>query len=503
MARSASNEPEVTNSAKDVVANTPRESALILDPKDWDAFRSLSHAALDDALDYLQGVRERPVWQPVPSNVREALRAGLPLDPTPLHDVYREFVENVLPYPTGNIHPRFFGWVHGSGTPTGALAELLAATMNSNVGGRDHGAVYVERQVVDWFRNLFGFPTGASGILTVGTSEANLIAVLVARTRACGSAVRDDGLFGAKRLVGYASTATHGCVRRAFEIAGFGSSSLRVLPADALHRTDPVALQRAIEADLAQGLVPFFVVGNAGSVDVGALDPLDALAELAARYKLWFHVDGAFGATAILAPSVAPQLRGIERADSIAFDFHKWLHAPYDAGCVLVRDGEVHRATFASTPSYLTRMPRGLAAATPWFTDYTIDLSRSFRALKVWFVVKEQGARRLGEAIEENVRQAKRLGELIDADDAFELLAPVQLNIVCFRYRIQGYGDAALDRFNDDLVVALQESGIAVTSSTTVGNKRAIRVNITNQRTREEDLTILLDALKKIATEML
>lgn len=487
----------------DIVANTPRESALILDPQDWDAFRALSHAALDDALDYLQSVRERPVWQPVPDAVKTRLRTELPLDPVPLGDVYREFVENILPYPTGNVHPRFFGWVHGSGTPTGALADFLAATMNSNVGGRDHGAVYVERQVVEWFRELFGFPRTASGVLTMGTSEANLIAVVVARTRACGTAIRETGLFGADRLVGYASTATHGCVRRAFEIAGFGSASLRVLPADSLHRTDPDSVRRAIEADLAQGLVPFLIVGNAGSVDVGAIDPLDALADLAARYKLWFHVDGAFGATAILAPSVAPQLRGIERADSIAFDFHKWLHAPYDAGCVLVRDGETHRATFASTPSYLTRMPRGLAAATPWFTDYTIDLSRGFRALKVWFVVKEHGARRLGEAIEENVRQAKRLGEMIDADEAFELLAPVQLNIVCFRYRVAGYGDAELDRFNDDLAIALQESGIAVTSSTTVGNKRAIRVNITNHRTRDEDLSLLLDSLKRLAGDLL
>lgn len=493
----------MTHGTNDVVANTPRESALILDPQDWDAFRKLSHAALDDALDYLQSVRERPVWQPVPDAVKQRLRSEIPLDPSPLDDVYREFVENVLPYPTGNIHPRFFGWVHGSGTPTGALADLLASTMNSNVGGRDHGAVYVERQVVDWFRTLFDFPEGASGVLTMGTSEANLIAVVVARTRACGAGIRETGLFDSKRLVGYASAATHGCVRRAFEIAGLGSASLRVLPADGLHRMDPTALERAIETDLAHDLVPFMVVGNAGSVDVGAIDPLDALAAIAARYKLWFHVDGAFGATAILAPSVAPQLRGIERADSIAFDFHKWLHAPYDAGCVLVRDGELHRAAFASTPSYLTRMSRGLAAATPWFTDYTIDLSRSFRALKVWFVVKEQGARRLGAAIEENVRQAKRLGELIDADDAFELLAPVQLSVVCFRYRVAGYSDAELDRFNDDLVIALQESGIAVTSSTTVANKRAIRVNITNHRTRDEDLRLLLDSLKRLAVDLL
>jgi aromatic-L-amino-acid/L-tryptophan decarboxylase len=462
----------------------------------------LSHAALDDAIDYLENVRERPVWQEVPHDVRERLRAPMPLEPTPLEDVYAEFARDVLPYPTGNIHPRFFGWVHGSGTPTGALAEMLAATMNSNVGGRDHGAVYVERQVIGWFRELFGFPEESSGVLTVGTSSANLIAVLVARTRALGITVREDGLFGAERLVGYASNASHGCVRRAFEIAGLGSASLRVLPSDALHRLDPSDVLRAVAEDRARGFHPFLLIGNAGTVDVGAIDPLDALADVAAREKLWFHVDGAFGATAMLTPSIAPRLRGIERADSIAFDFHKWLHAQYDAGCVLVRDGELHRETFASTPSYLTRMPRALASGTPWFTDFTIDLSRGFRALKVWFLMKEQGARAVGAAIEENVRLARMLGDAIDADDRFELLAPVQLNIVCFRCRVPGMDDGELDRFNDELVIRLQESGSAVTSSTNVGSRRAIRVNITNHRTREEDLAILLDSLKRLAAEM-
>jgi glutamate/tyrosine decarboxylase-like PLP-dependent enzyme len=497
-ARSAHARTQITGNVHNDV-DTSAESARILDPADWNAFRALSHAALDDALDYIEGVRDRPVWQEVPAAVRERLHAPMPLEPTPLADVYREFVEDVLPYPTGNIHPRFFGWVHGAGTPTGALAELLAATMNSNLGGRNHGAIYVERQVVGWFRDLFGFPPEASGVLTVGTSAANLIAVLVARAHALGPGVREDGLFGAVRPVGYASAATHGCVRRAFEVAGLGSASLHVLPTDALHRTDPETVQRAIAEDRERGLRPFMLVGNAGTVDAGAIDPLEELADIAAAEGLWFHVDGAFGATAILAPSIAPRLKGIERADSIAFDFHKWLHAPYDAGCVLVRDGELHRSTFASSPSYLTRMPRGLASGTPWFTDLTIDLSRAFRALKVWFVVKEQGANALGAAIEENVRQAKLLGAMIDADPNFDLLAPVQLNVVCFRYRTPGRGDGELDTLNDELVIRLQESGIAVTSSTTIGGRRAIRVCILNHRTRDEDLTILLDALRGIA----
>ena len=234
---------------------------------------------------------------------------------------------------------------------------------------------------------------------------------------------------------------------------------------DSLYRLDPGEVARVVAEDRAQGLRPFLIVGNAGTVDVGAIDPLDELADLAARENIWFHVDGAFGAAAILSPDLAPLLRGIERADSIAFDFHKWLHAPYDAGCVLVRDGELHRATFAWTPSYLMRMPRGPASGAPWFTDFTMDLSRGFRALKIWFLMKEQGARAIGAAVEENVRQARALGDAIDADDRLELLAPVQLNIVCFRYRVPDMSDGELDRFNDELVLRLQESGIAVTSS--------------------------------------
>lgn len=475
----------------------------MLDPKDWQAFRTLAHAALDDAIEYLEHVGERPAWQEMPEAVRARLDEPLPTDPTPLDDVYREFVQSIMPYNSGNIHPRFFGWVQGTGTPTGVLAEMLAATMNPNVGGRNHGAVYVERAIVHWFRDLFKFPSSASGVLTIGTSAANLIAVLVARTRALGPQVRESGIpTEGGRLMAYASTATHSCVRRAFEVSGLGSASLRILSTDSLHRIDPDALARAIAEDRAAGRRPFMIVGNAGTVDVGAIDPLDALAHLAEREGLWYHVDGAFGATAVMSSKLAPRFVGIERADSIAFDFHKWLQAPYDAGCLIVRDGELHRSTFASSPSYLTRMPRGLASAQPWFTDYTLDLSRGFRALKVWFTIKHFGAQALGAAMEENVRQARLLGDLVDADAGFELLAPVQLNVVCFRYHIPSAGETEHDEFNDELVIRLQESGVAVTSSTTVGGRRAIRVCIVNQRTKDEDLTTTLDAIKRIAAQM-
>ncbi|HEX8806874.1 MAG TPA: pyridoxal-dependent decarboxylase [Candidatus Aquilonibacter sp.] len=480
-----------------------RTLPTVLDPKDWPAFRRFSHVALDDALDYLEHIRDDAVWREMPEGVQIGLREPMPVEPASLDHVYREFVESILPYGSGNAHPRFFGWVQGAGTPTGVIADMLAATMNPNVGGRNHGAVYVERAVLWWFCELFGLGEAASGVLTVGASEANLIAVLIARTRALGTSVREHGITrDGGRLIGYASSATHSCVRRAFEVSGLGSGSLRVLSTDSLHRIDPGALARAVAEDRAAGNRPFMLVGNAGTVDVGAIDPLEDLASFAQRENLWYHVDGALGAPALLSDALASRFRGIERADSIAFDFHKWLHVPYDAGCLLVRDGRLHRETFASTPNYLTRMPRGLASAHPWFTDFTIDLSRGFRALKIWFTFKEHGAKGIGAAIETNLRQAQLLGDLIDADRDLELLAPVQLNIVCFRYRRDDLDENALDRFNDELVIALQESGEAVASSTTVGMHRAIRMCILNHRTTDADLAHTLDAIKGLAATL-
>ena len=472
----------------------------MLDPADWEAFRAQAHRIVDEMIDYAQGVRERPAWQAMPDSAKAALIEALPTDGSTLEDVYHDFAQTILPYPTGNIHPRWFGWVHGSGTPVGSLADFMAATMNSNVGGRDHAAVYVERQVIRWFCDLFEFGPQASGILLSGTSMANLAAVLVARTAKSGRPVRERGLHqDAGQLVGYASAATHSCVRKAFEIAGLGSANLRVLGVDAQHRIDPREIARAIAADRAAGNVPFLIVGTAGTVDVGAIDPLRELADLAQREGLWFHVDGAFGAMAMLVPSLRSRVAGIERADSIAFDFHKWLHVPYDAACVLVRDDAVHRQTFASEGPYITRMKRGVAAGEPWFADYGPDLSRGFRALKVWFTLKVFGTRRLGEAIEANCRQAALLAQRIEADADFELAAPATLNIVCFRHR----ETVSNDRFNDELAIALQESGTAVVSSTTIDGRRVLRACFTNQRTTDADVDILMGALKDAAASLL
>ena len=467
-----------------------------LDPADWDEFRAQAHRMLDDMVDFLAGVRSRPVWQPVPDDVKRRLLEPVPTGPTPLARVYDDFRELILPYATGNIHPGFLGWVHGSGTPTGMLAEMLAAAMNANVGGRDHGAVYVERQVIEWCRTLFGFPEGASGVLVTGTSMANLIGLLVARTAKLGVGSREDGIGAAgRRLVAYCSTAAHGCIAKAMEMAGLGTGALRRIAVDDHHRIDVAALAAAIASDRANGLTPFLVVGTAGTVDIAAIDDLGALADLCGREHVWFHVDGAFGAMARLSAELAPRLAGIERAHSLAFDFHKWLHVPYDAACILVRDGAAHARAFASSAPYLAREPRGLAAGAPWFCDYGPDLSRGFRALKVWFTLKEFGTERLGAAVLRNCRLARYLADRVGATAELELLAPVQLNIVCFRYTHPGLSDDALDGLNADIVADVQEGGIAAPSTTRLDGKLAIRVNITNHRTDEATLEALLAAV--------
>jgi len=382
------------------------------------------------------------------------------------------------------------GWVHGGGNPVGILAEMLAAGLNANLGGRDHVPIEVERQITEWMRRIFGFPEGASGLFVTGTSMANLMGVLVARTTMLGAGVRRKGVAGGKRLVAYTSAAAHGCITQAMEISGLGSEALRIVPTDGRDRIDVEALAAAIAVDRGQGLTPFLVVGTAGTVNIGAIDDLAALADLARREKLWFHVDGAFGALAILAPDLKPRLTGIERADSIAFDFHKWGQVPYDAGFLLVRDGARHRAAFASPAAYLRRESRGLAAGSPWPCDFGPDLSRGFRALKTWFTLRVYGTERIGQVISHTCDLARYLERRIMAEPVLELLAPVQLNIVCFRYR-----SAEADRVNAGIIADLQESGIAAPSSTTIDGKLAIRAAIVNHRTETRDIDALVQAV--------
>jgi aromatic-L-amino-acid decarboxylase len=462
-----------------------------LDPQDWDDIRSLGHRMLDDMVDYIATIRERPVWQPIPDVVREQFREGLPREATDLGEVYRTFTDFVVPYATGNVHPGFMGWVHGGGSAVGMLAEMLAAGLNANLGGRDHVPLEVERQIVAWTREMFGFPESASGIFVTGTSMANLMAVLVARTFALGRDVRQQGIGDdGALLTAYTSKAAHGCITKAMDIAGFGSNALRCIAVDSAHRIDLAALRAQIARDREIGLKPFLVVASAGTVDVGAIDDLASIAALCREESLWFHVDGAFGALGILSPEIAPRLAGIESADSIALDFHKWGQVPYDAGFLMVRDGEQHREAFAAPAAYLRRETRGLAAGSCWPCDLGPDLSRGFRALKTWFTLKTFGTAKLGAVISRCCALATYLEGRIRAEPSLELLAPVNLNIVCFRYRA---GDA--NRVNGEIVINIQESGIAAPSTTMLDGQLAIRAAIVNHRTDVSDIDALVEAV--------
>jgi glutamate/tyrosine decarboxylase-like PLP-dependent enzyme len=478
---------------------TPLQSASseTLDPKNWDDIRAQGHRMLDDMIDYISNIRDRPVWSPIPDAVRARFRAGLPRQATDLGEVYREFADFVLPYTTGNVHPGFMGWVHGGGTAVGMLAEMLASGLNANLGGRDHMPIEVERQIVEWTRQMFGFPREASGIFVTGTSMANLMAVLVARTDALGRSVRQRGVGDdGARLTAYASTAAHGCITRAMDIAGFGSDALRCVGVDRSHRIDVAALRERIAQDRSAGLKPFLVVGSAGTVDIGAIDDLKALSALCREQGIWFHVDGAFGALGILSPALAPRLAGLEDADSVALDFHKWGQVPYDAGFLLVRDGNRHRDAFAAPAAYLRRESRGLAAGSPWPCDLGPDLSRGFRALKTWFTLKTYGTEKLGAVITRTCALAGYLETRILAEPRLELMAPVQLNIVCFRYRADN-----ANKVNGDIVIDIQESGIAAPSTTLLDGEFAIRAAIVNHRTDTCDIDALISAVLEFGAQ--
>lgn len=467
-----------------------------LDPQDWEAFREDARRALDDMLDHLRSLREQPVWRQAPEAAKARFTRDLPQDGRPLAEALDDVAQFITPYVTGNTHPMFMGWVQGGGTPVGMVGDLLSAGLNANCGGRNHIAIDVERQIALWMAQAFGFPREASGIFVTGASMANFVALLVARNAACGAHdVRREGLCGhGAHLVAYASREAHNCVRQAMELAGLGSRNLRLIPSDHRRSICLSDLRHAIAADRSAGLKPFLIVGTAGTVDVGAIDDLDALADVSKEEEVWLHVDGAFGAHAMLSPTLAPLLKGLERADSVAFDFHKWLQVPYDAGFVLVRDPALHRAAFAADAAYLSRAPRGLAAGDTWPCDLGPDLSRGFRALKTWLTIEVFGARKLAATIEHTCALAKRLEARLAASPTFEMRAPVALNIVCFG--VAGDLDGALAR---EIVMELHERGEAAPSLTILDGVPAIRAAIINHRTREEDIDALMLYLEAAA----
>lgn len=473
-----------------------------LEPQDWPAFRATAHRMVDDMVDWMQTIREKPAWQAPPPAVQEAIQEPLPESQQPLDAVYEDFLKLIAPYNKGNIHPRFWGWVEGSSLPVGVLAEFLAATLNPNLGIGDHSPVYIERRVIDWCKSMMGFPDSASGLLVSGASTANLTGLAVARNNA-QSNIRQKGLHSLEKpLTVYASVETHSCLQKSLEVLGLGTDAMRKIPVDNHYRIRIPELRAAIREDRKKGLLPFCLIGNIGTAGTGSIDPLDELLAVAREEKLWFHIDGAFGALAYLVPEFRKPLAAMTEADSLAFDLHKWMYMPYEAACVLIRDTEAHRRSFHIAPSYLLKHESGIAAGPEPFNHYGISLSKGFTSLKIWMGLKTYGLQAFADTIEQNIRQARYLAEKIEKEPKLELMAPVALNVVCYRYKPADYPEERLDALNKSIVMAVQDQGIAVPTSTILNGHYVIRAAITNHRSRFDDFDLLVKETIRIGTEM-
>ena len=477
-----------------------------LDPDDWEDLRRLGHRAFDDMIEYLQTIRDRPAWQPLPAAARQLFNEEVPRTSTPQDEVYAQIHEHILPYPTGNIHPRFWSWVGGTGTATQLIADLVASAMNSAGLGLDEVASsYVELQLLNWLKTLLGYPADASGLLVSGGSMANLVGLAVARTRLAPYDVRKTGVDTTNhpRLIYYASTETHSSVRKAIELLGLGSESLHLLPVNSDFTIDVDALQEAIAVDRAAGHLPACLIANAGTVNTAAIDPLHQLADIAEAEGLWLHADAAFGGFAKMSPQYAHLVDGLERADSLAFDLHKWLYVQYDCGCALIKSADVHKDTFSVTPDYLRKFDRGLASGPLNFSEYGVQLSRSFKALRAWTALKTEGSDRYGEQIGQNIRQAAYLTRLIDSHTQLELMAPTAMNIVNFRFVDDTVPANELEDLNAEILMQLHERGIAAPSSTVLNSQFSLRVAICNHRSRRSDFAALVDGVVAIGNELI
>ncbi|MFL6540675.1 MAG: pyridoxal phosphate-dependent decarboxylase family protein [Chthoniobacterales bacterium] len=466
----------------------------MLDPSP-EEIRRWGNAATAVMADYLGSIRDERVYPTTSSReIRDQLDPTLPRDGSNFDELLATFRDTIIPLTRQNGHPRMFGYVQSPGTVIAALADLLASMLNANLTAwrSAPSAVELERLTIDWIRQILGFAQGAGGLFVSGGSIANLSALATAR-----HAKAKDSLGKPLRI--YASTETHHSIAKAAALLGIGGESVRSIAVDNHFKLRIADLVAQISADRAAGDLPFFVVGNAGTVNTGACDPLSEIREVADRFGLWMHVDASYGGFAILADSAGARFAGIEQADSVALDPHKWLYLPVDCGCVIYRDPTAARATFAHDAEY-TRVIGQEADEAFAFWDYGPELSRRFRALKVWMLLKGVGLDSLGEAIEKDLACARHLESLVRASDDFEMLAPVELSIFCFRHRPKHLANACdFDEWNELLMLALQRDGSSYLSNVTINGRFALRGCVMNYRTTPRDMEILLDDLRRVA----
>jgi aromatic-L-amino-acid decarboxylase len=470
---------------------------------DLEEFRRTGHALVDAVADHLAALPGRPVWRPLPDHLREELLSlPLPEGATGLGPLAGTMARDVLPYAMGNGHPAFFGWVNPPPSLAGVLASLAAAAMNPSVVSGDHADVHLERTVVRWLAELVGYPHApGAGLLTSGASAATIVCLAGARGRAAAAAGRDvrrGGLAGGPSLLSYVPSEAHSCVPRAIELLGLGSGSIRPVPLWG-GRLDPDGLRAAIAVDRAAGATPALLVGSAGTVNTGAIDPLEALADVAAAEGLWFHVDGAYGAFGVLDPAIAARYRGMERADSLTLDPHKWLGVPVDSGCALVRRADDLREAFSTVPPYL-RQDAGAEAGT--FAEYGLEQTRPFRALKTWATIAARGRDGIVDQVIRANALARELAALVEREPSLELAAAPETSIVAFRARPPGCPPDRLEAVNRTLPEAVQSRGRAFVTGTVYEERETVRACILHPGTTKADLATLVAEVVAAAGEL-
>ena len=468
---------------------------------EWPAeeIKRVGYRVVDMIAEHLTALPQEPVFQAFPQELATRYLDGSALSETGQSpdEILATFASEVEPYPFGNGHPRFYGWVNSPPAVISILAEALAAAMNPSCAGGNHAAIYVERQVIGWFKQMLGFPAQSMGLLVSGGSMATLIGLAVARHVHADFDVRAKGVQGSPaRLVFYKTREGHGCSQKAIELMGIGSEQLHIVDHDRAQQMIPAALEAMIRKDVAAGHRPVAAIASAGTVNTGAIDPLDEIADVCERHKLWLHVDGAYGAPAILSSKYGGRLAALARADSVALDPHKWLYIPVEAGLVLVRDAEAMRSAFSLVPPYLRTdgNPTGVGGL-PWFSEYGFQQTRGFRALKVWMALKHHGLGGYRRAIDHNIELAEYLAELIRGSSDLELFEPQSLSIVCFRYSPKGMRSEreAVDALNKRLLERIQLGGEAFLSGTLMNDAFWLRACIVNFRTGREDIEALVE----------
>lgn len=471
-----------------------------LDPLVWLHHKELGYKMVDDIIDYLKNIEEKAVWQPIPSGIKQEFNKPLPIKKNSPEFVYEEAKKLAMAFPYGNIHPRFWAWINSPGTIMGVYAEMIAATINSNSIYGDHAAIHIENQVLEWIKSMYDLPNNHSAILVSGGSMANLYGLTVARNSIDSCNIQKEGLLTNKQLILYCSTETHNSIDKAIEVLGIGKDNIRKIPVNDDFTINLNMLKEKIAEDKRNGCFPFCVVANAGTVNTGAIDPLNDLADLCNNENIWLHIDGAYGLPAYLVDAEKQKFSGFERADSVAFDLHKWMYVNYSAGCVMFKSKDNHKNSFASKADYLMKHERGLSVGggPKEFNHLGIELTRPNRTLKIWMSFKEHGIEKYARMIDKDIALAHYLKRQIEQNELFELMSPVNLSIVCFRFYDASYTDDTLNKINKEILMGLQEVGKAIISSTILNGLYVFRVAITNHRTKRKDIDIFMNSITNI-----